>query len=392
MKILDHVSAEGRITSRHEAGFAGSFLALALLGFVAMWSSSSGYAIRIDEKASYFAVRQAIFMVGAIAAFIVASRISLDWLRRSIGLFTLISLLSLFLPFVPKLGVEINGGRRWIDLGFMNFQPSELWKPISIIYAAHILEKKSNEIGNSAVEAIFPFLVVVLGTVTIFLQDDFSTCALSFVAVMSVFWLAGTHWMFFVGAILLAVPAGFLMIASSQYRLIRVLGFIIPDYDPHGMNYQVQNSIRAIMSGGLWGKGLGLGTRKLTSIPEIQSDFVFAGFVEEMGLIGVAAVFACWAYLAYSVVKALRGREGFRYLLAMGLLSLLSLQFLVNLGVASGFLPATGIALPFFSAGGSSLLSTALAGGLIMNAIRNDGFSAVPVEGGADVLGGNGNG
>jgi len=357
-----------------------------------MWSSSSGYAIRIDQKASYFAVKQALFMVGAIAAFVVASRISLDWLRRNIGLFTLISLVSLFLPFVPKLGVEINGGRRWIDLGFMNFQPSELWKPISIIYAAHILEKKSNEIGNSAVEAIFPFLVVVLGTVTIFLQDDFSTCALSFVAVMSVFWLAGTHWMFFVGAILLAVPAGFLMIASSQYRLIRVLGFIIPDYDPHGMNYQVQNSIRAIMSGGLWGKGLGLGTRKLTSIPEIQSDFVFAGFVEEMGLIGVAAVFACWAYLAYSVVKALRGREGFRYLLAMGLLSLLSLQFLVNLGVASGFLPATGIALPFFSAGGSSLLSTALAGGLIMNAIRNDGFSAVPVEGGADASGGNGNG
>jgi cell division protein FtsW len=392
MKILDHVSAESRITSRHEAGYAGSFLALTLLGFVAMWSSSSGYAIRIDQKASYFAVKQAIFMIGAIAAFVVASRISLDWLRRSIGLFTLISLLSLFLPFVPKLGVEINGGRRWIDLGFMNFQPSELWKPISIIYAAHILDKKSSVIGDSAVEAIFPFLVVVLGTITIFLQDDFSTCALSFVAVMTVFWLAGTHLMFFAGAILLAIPSGFLMIASSQYRLTRVLGFIIPDYDPHGMNYQVQNSIRAIMSGGLWGKGLGLGTRKLTSIPEIQSDFVFAGFVEEMGLIGVVAVFACWTFLAYSVVKALKGREGFRFLLAMGLLSLLSLQFLVNLGVASGFLPATGIALPFFSAGGSSLLSTALAGGLIMNAIRNDGFSAVSVEGGADVSGGNGNG
>lgn len=392
MKILDQTPAANRISSRQEAGFAGSFLALTLLGFVAMWSSSSGYAIRIDQKASYFAVKQALFMIGAVVAFIVASRISLAWLRRGVGLFTLISLLSLFLPFVPRLGVEINGGKRWIDLGFMNFQPSELWKPISIIYAAHILDKKVNVIGNSAVEAIFPFLVVVLGTVTIFLQDDFSTCALSFVAVMAVFWLAGTHWTFFAGATLLAIPAGFLMIASSQYRLTRVLGFIIPDYDPHGMNYQVQNSIRAIMSGGLWGKGLGLGTRKLTTIPEIQSDFVFAGFVEEMGLIGVVAVFACWAYLVYSVIKALRGREGFRSLLAMGLLCLLSLQFLVNLGVASGFLPATGIALPFFSAGGSSLLSTALAGGLIMNAIRNDGFSAVPGEGATEASGGNGNG
>ncbi|HWP67830.1 MAG TPA: FtsW/RodA/SpoVE family cell cycle protein, partial [Rectinemataceae bacterium] len=180
-------------------------------------------------------------------------------------------------------------------------------------------------------------------------------------------------------------------ITSSEYRLIRVLGFIIPDYDPHGMNYQVQNSIHAIMSGGLWGKGLGLGTRKLSSIPEIQSDFVFAAFVEEMGLLGVIAVFACWIFLVVAVVKAAKNKSGFSYLLAMGLLSLLSIQFLVNLGVVSGLLPATGIALPFFSAGGSSLLSTALAGGLIINALKENGFSPVSELGAATSTGGKGN-
>jgi cell division protein FtsW len=180
------------------------------------------------------------------------------------------------------------------------------------------------------------------------------------------------------------VPSIFLMVTSSEYRLSRVLGFIVPEFDPHGMNYQIQNSVHAIMSGGLWGKGLGLGTRKLGTIPEIQSDFVFAGFVEEMGLVGVAAVFICWIFLVYSVLKALKGRRGFPYLLSMGLLLLMSIEFLVNLGVVSGFLPVTGIALPFFSSGGSSLFATALAGGLIANALREDKSTFMTLAGGGD--------
>ncbi|HWR11437.1 MAG TPA: FtsW/RodA/SpoVE family cell cycle protein [Rectinemataceae bacterium] len=392
MKPLHEFAAEGR-TSRHpESGFAGSFAALAVIGFVAMWSASSGYGVKMGKGASYFAVRQAIFLLPAILVFMAASIVSLDWLRNLAGLFAIASIVSLTLPFLPGIGVEINGGRRWINLVFTNFQPSELWKPVSIFYAAHILDKKNQTIRNTAGEAIFPFLVVVLGCAIVFLQDDFSTSMLALVAALSVFWFAGTPLRFFLGTLILAVPAVFLMITSSEYRLIRVLGFIIPDYDPHGMNYQVQNSIRAIMSGGLWGKGLGLGTRKLSSIPEIQSDFVFAAFAEEMGLLGVAAVFACWIFLVIAVIRVTRGREGFRYLLAMGLLCLLSLQFLVNLGVVSGFLPATGIALPFFSAGGSSLLSTALAGGLILNALKDTGFSAVSSSESARISGGNGNG
>jgi len=391
MKLIDGLSAGRKDLAHPESGFAGSFALLAVLGFVAMWSASSGYGIRLEKGASYFAFRQAVFLLPAFAVFILASKIPLDRLRSLAGPLAFASLFSLLLPLIPGIGVEINGSRRWINLYFTNFQPSELWKPISIIYAAHILDKRSQAIRTMAGEAVFPFLIIVLGTLIIFLQDDFSTSVLALVAALSVFWFAGTPLRFFLGTIMLAVPAVFLMITSSEYRLIRVLGFIIPDYDPHGMNYQVQNSIRAIMSGGLWGKGLGLGTRKLSSIPEIQSDFVFAAFAEEMGLIGVVVVFACWTFLVVAAVRALKGREGFRYLLAMGMLCLLSLQFLVNLGVVSGFLPATGIALPFFSAGGSSLLSTALAGGLILNALKENGFSPVSGSGAVEISGGNDN-
>jgi len=391
MKIFQNFAVDSRIPNHPESKVAGAFVALAVIGFAAMWSASTGYAIRMDKDAGHYALRQAIFLIPAAAVFIGMALIPLERLRAFASPMVFISLASLAMPFLPGIGVEINGGRRWINLGITNFQPSELWKPISIIYAAHILDKRNQSIRKSAGEAIFPFLIIALGSLTIYLQDDFSTSALALLATLSVFWFAGTPLNFFLGTFLLAVPAAFLMITSSEYRLIRVLGFIIPDYDPHGMNYQVQNSIHAIMSGGLLGKGMGLGTRKLTSIPEIQSDFVFAAFVEEMGLLGVIVVFACWIFLVVSVVKATKGRSGFSYLLAMGLLCLLSIQFLVNLGVVSGLLPATGIALPFFSAGGSSLLSTAFAGGLIVNALKNNGFSPVSELGAATSTGGNGN-
>ncbi len=329
--------------------------------------------------------------VPAIIVFFLSSRIPLEKLRTLIGPLTLISLISLLLPFIPGLGIEINGARRWINLGITNFQPSELWKPVVLVYTAHIMAKKGELIRRSAWEAVFPLLVLSFGTAIIYLQDDFSTSMLALLAGISLFWIAGVPLRFFLGVFILLVPAAILMITSSEYRLIRVLGYIIPDYDPHGMNYQVQNSIRAIMSGEFWGKGLGLGTRKLGSIPEVQSDFVFAAFAEETGLLGVAAVFAVWTFLVYSVVREARKKDAFPQYLALGMLALLSIQFLVNIGVVSGFLPATGIALPFFSAGGSSLMSTALAGGVIFNALRTRGFEALAPGEEELITGGNDN-
>lgn len=380
---------QGRISGRDAhaahagstgADFLGVFAFLAILGFVTMWSASAGFSIRMDRSAAYMAMRQALFLLPAAAVFIFASRFPLDLLRKLAAPLLFISLVSLVLPLLPVIGVEKNGARRWINLGFMDFQPSELWKPMAIIYLANILDRKRDTIRSQAVEALFPAIIMAAGVILIYSQDDFSTSMIALASALAVFWLAGTPMRFFLASAVLVFPSVFIMIASSEYRLMRVLGFLIPQYDPHGMNYQVDNSLRAIMSGGLWGKGLGLGTRKLSSIPEIQSDFVFAAYVEELGFAGVILVFACLGFLVFSVVRIARKREGFGYLLSLGLLALLCLQFLVNLGVVSGFLPATGIALPFFSSGGSSLLSTSLAGGLIYNVARNSGFEPVAFD------------
>jgi len=371
--------AIGKIDNGRGAASAvvGIYIVLTIIGFVALWSGSSGYALRQGKSASYFAVRQILFILLSGVVFVATAFLPIEKLRSLISPLTFFSLFLMVLPFVPGIGVEINGARRWIDLRITNFQPSELWKPMSIAYAAHRLDKKDDIVSKSPVEAIFPFLVIALGGVIIYLQDDFSTSMVALVSSLGVFWLAGTSWLFFAGIAAVAVPAIFIMIASSEYRLTRIIGFIIPDYDPHGMNYQVQNSIRAIITGGLWGEGLGLGTRKLASIPEVQSDFIFAAFAEETGFLGVAVVLACWVFFAVTVFRGTKDRMGFGYTLPMGLMGLLLLEVLLNLGVVSGFLPATGIALPFFSAGGSSALGTGLCFGLIVNALRNPGFEPV---------------
>ncbi|TXT42206.1 MAG: cell division protein FtsW [Spirochaetes bacterium] len=362
MNDIQAMSLKRSSSSHSEYGFLGALAFLSILGFVAMWSASTGYALKLGLSASHFARRQVLFLIPTAVSFFVAYKIPLQALRGKIPLLAVLSLISLAAPFIPGLGVEINGGRRWINLGIMNFQPSELWKVMAVLYSAHILDKRKQ---------------TILASPVIYLQSDFSTSVLALVAPLAVFWLAGVSMVFFIGVLIPSLLAFFLMVASSEYRLTRVIGFIIPEFDPHGMNYQVQNSLRAIMSGGLFGKGLGLGTRKLSTIPEIQSDFVFAAFTEELGLLGVAAVALVWAYILFTVVRRLKGKSGFGSLLPLGLVFLLFIQFFVNLGVVSGFLPATGIALPFFSAGGSSLVTAAIASGLIANALRDEGFQAV---------------
>jgi cell division protein FtsW len=374
---IETMSLKRSPPSHPEYGFLGALGFLAILGFIAMWSASTGYALKLGLSASHFARRQALFLLPAALIFFAAYRIPLQALRGKIPLLTALSLVSLATPFIPGLGVEINGGRRWINIGIMNFQPSELWKVVAVLYSAHILDKRKETILASPGEAVFPFLLIAAGIGLIYLQSDFSTAALALVAPLAVFWLAGVSMVFFIGVLIPSLLAFFLMVASSEYRLARVIGFIIPEFDPHGMNYQVQNSLRAIMSGGLFGKGLGLGTRKLSTIPEIQSDFVFAAYAEELGFLGVAAVALVWAYILFTVVRRLKGKSGFGALMPLGLVFLLFIQFFVNLGVVSGFLPATGIALPFFSAGGSSLVTAAIASGLIANALRDEGFQAV---------------
>lgn len=363
-------AAEPMAQGRRENGpFLATLVLLAGTGLATLWSSSSGFALSLGKPASYFLTKQLLFCIPALAVFAFLAFLPLESLRAKVGPLTLIGLASLLLPFLPGLGENRNGASRWVDLGFTTLQPSEFWKPISIIYLAHILDRRREAEGLGPF--VLPFALAGTGCLLIFLQNNLSTALIAGLLAVALFWVAGAPTGFFIGMAGVALPLAALSVLTSEFRLRRILTFLVPAYAPHGQSYQVLGSLRAIRSGGFFGKGLGLGTLKLGSVPEVQSDFIFAAWSEEMGFVGVLAFFAVWVFFCYSAYRrAFEEEDGFRYYLGFGLTTLLGLEVLVNVSVASGLLPATGIALPFFSAGGSSLMATGAVAGLLVNLSR----------------------
>jgi cell division protein FtsW len=344
---------------------------LAGMGVAVLWSASSGYAVSIKKNPGYFAIRQMLFLAPAALIFWSCAIVDLDRLRAKVGVMTLAALAALLLPFVPFLGGLRNGAYRWIDFGITTFQPSELWKPVMIFYLAHILDRKRGRIAESPGVLIPPFALASLGCLLVFAQNDFSTAFLSFIAAAAVFWVALAPPSFFIGLGATVVSLSTLSILTSDFRLRRILAFMVPDYDPHRQSYQVLASLRAIRSGGFFGKGIGLGTLKTGAIPEVQSDFIFAAWAEEAGFVGVLCVMAAFIFVGWRAFKtALAEEERFRSCLGFGLAFLLVIEALINMGVAAGAVPATGLALPFFSSGGSALIGTAAVCGILYNLSR----------------------
>jgi cell division protein FtsW len=351
-----------------DPGLLASVVLLAGCGVAVLWSASSGYALSLGRGPEYFALRQARYLIPAAALFWLCSMLPLESLRKRIGLVTLGGLAFLLLPFVPGLGSERNGASRWIDLGFITLQPSEFWKPVAIIYLAHVLDSRGRLVDGGSGPLIPPFLLASLGCIIVFAQNDFSTAVICFAACAAMFWIAGASIAFFLGLGAAAAPLAALSVLTSDFRLRRILAFVFPTYEPHGQGYQVLGSLKAIKAGGFFGKGLGLGTVKLGLVPEVQSDFVFAAFAEEAGFAGVLAFLALWGVFVWRAFRcSFAETDGFRSYLGFGLASLLTMEALVNVSVVAGLLPATGIALPFFSAGGSSLFSTAVSCGILYN-------------------------
>ncbi|MDR2144268.1 MAG: FtsW/RodA/SpoVE family cell cycle protein, partial [Treponema sp.] len=192
-----------------------------------------------------------------------------------------------------------------------------------------------------------------------------------------VFYMAGLRIRFFIGAAAIFLPLSAYFILTRDHRLRRFISFFKPEWDPLGAGYQVRSSLLTVSSGGFWGKGIGQGTRKIASVPEVHSDFIFSSLAEEAGFIGVLLLFVLFAVFAFAAYRnAFRDSDTFRKLLSFGLTTSILTQILLNVAVVIGAVPATGVPLPFFSAGGSSLATTLVMAGIIVNNSRRGGISA----------------
>jgi cell division protein FtsW len=348
-----------------------AILLLVGVGLVTLYSASFPFAERFFGDGLYFIRKQMAFAGLGFAAFLIASRVNLDLLRRFVKPLVLGSILLCLLTFIPGIGVMKNGAARWIRLGSSTYQPSELVKVILPVYLAHIFDKKQDRLAELSGGVLPPALVTLFFFLLIYLQNNFSTAAFITINAMAIFYFAGVRLRYFAASALVIAPVSLLLVLTKEHRLRRIVSFIKPEWDPLGASYQVRSSVAAIASGDLWGKGFGQGTRKIANVPEVHSDFVFSAFAEELGLVGVVLAFALFALFLNRSYRAARTAEGnFRRLLACGLATTIASQALLNVAVVVGALPATGIPLPFFSAGGSSLATTLFAAGLIVNVSR----------------------
>jgi cell division protein FtsW len=355
----------------------GAILVVSLIGLFALWSGSIGFAIRNGGPYSIIG-KQAILYAVSLACMGIAAVLPMKLLRALLPVAVFVGIVGLALPIATPLGVTINGGRRWIGVGSFTLQPSELWKPIMVLYLASFLERRRERVVESGMATLPAILLVAISVVLIFLQQDFSTSILVLAIALAMLFIAGTPIVFIGSLTLFSILYGVLMIFSSQYRVQRLVGFLMPDHHAHTVNYQMYSALRAIRSGGVWGKGIGLGSLKIGSIPEVQSDFIFAAFVEETGLVGVVVVMALWVFILMRAGKRLSKADYFSKLAGFGLITLLSLQILLNLAVVTGVMPTTGLALPFFSSGGSAALMSAISCGILINLSRGAELAVAP--------------
>ena len=343
------------------------------IGMFTLYVCSGNYGMRAFNDDLYFVKRQMISSCLGFMLFIIFATFKLETIKRFLPLMVVIALVLSILTFIPGIGIERNGARRWIRLGFTTFQPSEMVKFVIVLYLANYFEKQS-KITDAFDKTVFPaVLVSFILVASIAMQSDLSTSV--FVAALAIllFIVSGAKIFWLLPVMSILIPLSVLFVFLEPYRLNRIIGFLDQDSYLQTLNYQTYAARRAISAGGFWGQGLGSGLSRINSIPEIQSDYIFAGWAESMGYFGVLIYFAILILFAWRGLHcAMTTKSRFAAIASFGFIVSIVAQSVMNVAVVGGVIPTTGIPLPFFSSGGSSILFTLATCGFLVNASRNE--------------------
>jgi len=342
-------------------------IALVLISVVMVYSASAVMAdVRFQQSTVFFskqvmwAALGGVFMLGVM-------QIDYRRYRNDYLMWTLLGLVVVMLVAV-MFSRPINGTRRWFALAGFGIQPSELAKLAAILFAAIMLERRADRINDIRHTLLPIFGVVFTLAGLIVIEPDFGT-SLSIVAVVGcMVFAAGLSWRYIGSLLLVGLPAVYIVLMQADYRRRRLTTFLDPWADPRGDGFQIIQSLLAVGTGGVTGKGLMQSTQKFFYLPEPHTDFIFAVISEETGLVGALIVLACFGVLAWRGLRlAARIQDPFGSYLALGLTLMLVLQAFVNMSVVLGLAPTKGIPLPLVSAGGSSLLINLVGVGVLLN-------------------------
>lgn len=350
------------------------FATLALLtgGFLVLASASMVVAEKNFGTITYYVTRQ--LLVGGvlgIASCFIASRISYRSLRAWSPFLMFAAFIFLALLFIPGINYTAGGATRWLTIGGISFQPSEFLKFTFIVYLASWLDVRKKEAGTVSYGMI-PF-AIMLALVSVFLvmQPDIGTLGIIALTALILYFLGGGKVYQISTLVVFGLIVLFFLVRLEPYRMNRILVFLNPSIDPQGIGYQMNQAMIAIGSGGFWGLGFGKGLQKYHYLPEPMGDSIFAVYAEELGLIGAYILIGAFLFFAargFFIAK--RAPDQFGKLLATGITVSITLQAFINMAAISGFLPLTGIPLPFISYGGTSLAMTLMSVGVLLNISR----------------------
>jgi cell division protein FtsW len=341
---------------------------LTFLGVVMVFSASSIMAVREHADSLYFLKRQGLFALVGFALMAVLMHFNYLYLRKLAVPILFACLFLLVLVLMPGLGAKVGGAKRWIRLAGFSLQPAEFAKLGLIIFMAHSLARKQDKMKSFKL-GFLPYMVVLAILLALLLaQPDLGSALTLGVVAMAMMFIAGTRPVYIAGLGILALPFLYFLVMNVDYRRRRILAFLNPWEDPSNTGFQIIQSWIAFGSGGAVGNGLGESKQKLFYLPEAHTDFIFSVIGEELGFAGVIVIAAMFLLLVLRGFKAATNApDNFGSYLAFGMTLLIGIEAFVNMAVVMGLVPTKGMALPFLSYGGSSLMATLMAVGIILN-------------------------
>jgi cell division protein FtsW len=360
--------AEQRAALRYDPVLLGAVLLLLSLGVVMVYSASAVYAGARLGDGLWFFKRQALGAALGLLALLATLKLGYRRLEALAVPFVLLALLLLALVHVPALGHAAGGARRWMRLGPVTFQPSELARIALVLWLSRSLANKQDRIRVFSVGFLPHLFMLGLFAVLLMLQPDFGTAVVLTAVTFALLFVAGARLAWLLAMVGAAAPVAALLIWKSPYRIQRVLTFLDPWKDPRGHGYQTVESLLGFGAGGSFGVGLGESHQKLFFLPAAHTDFILSIVGEELGFAGVAAVLLLFAVVVWRGIKAAHAApDAFGCWAALGLTLLLGLEALVNAGMALALLPTKGMALPFLSYGMTSVIASCIAAGVILS-------------------------
>ena len=351
-------------------------LLLVCTSVVMVYSASAVVAMDRFQQPNLFLTKQALWAALGLAVLAIASRIDYRLYKDDRVVWAVVGLVGLMLAGV-LFSSPVNGTRRWFGIGGLGIQPSELAKIACILFTAVTLERRAHRI-NELRYSLMPIGLITGGLMLlILLQPDFGT-AVSLLAIVGVMvFAAGLNYRYLVGMALVLAPAVAAILWAEPYRRARFLIFLNPWKDPLGAGFQIIQSLIAVGNGGIEGKGLMAGVQKLFYLPEPHTDFIYAVIAEELGLIGASAVLLCFVVITWRGLRvSVRAEDSFGSFVALGLTTMIGVQAFVNISMVLSLLPTKGITLPLVSNGGSSLLISLLAMGMLLNISQHESAEA----------------